>query len=315
MSEPLVIGAVEATAALCLPDLIEALRIAFPADTVTPPRHHHEIRADGQHAGTLLLMPAWREGGLLGVKIATIHPGNGAKGLPGVHASYLLAEADTGCPLALIDGSAITARRTIAASALAADYCARRDAATLVIVGAGRVASLAAEAFAVVRPIARVRIWNPTPQRADSLVADLRARGFDAVRIDDLAAAVQEADIVSCATLSAAPLIRAEWLRPGTHLDLIGSFTPEMREIEDACLAGARVFVDSLDALHETGDLLGPIASGAFDPRDLAGTLADLCAGRTEGRSSPDEITVFKSVGSALADLAAATQIYRAQSA
>ncbi|MCP3729963.1 ornithine cyclodeaminase family protein [Sphingomonas sp. MG17] len=312
MSLPRVIDGETARAALGFPELIAALRSAFAEGAVVPPRHHHEIESPGGPAATLLLMPAWQEGGLLGVKIATIHPGNGALGLPGVHASYLLAEAATGRPLALIDGDAITARRTIAASALAADHCARPDARTLLVVGAGRVASLAAEAFAAVRPIERVRIWNPTAAKAEALAVELAAQGFDAAATGDLARAAGEADIVTCATLSTTPLIRGEWLRPGAHLDLIGSFTPGMREADDACFAEARVFVDAREALDESGDLLGPIASGVFAATRLAGTLADLCTGRVAGRVTLGERTIFKAVGTALADLAAAALIYRA---
>lgn len=305
-----IIDADATRAALAFPALIAALREAFAQGATIPPRHHHEIvQPDGAH-GTLLLMPAWQAGGYLGVKIATIYPDNGARSLPGVYATYLLCEGSTGRPIALIDGNQITARRTIAASALAADYLAHTDASRLLVVGAGRVGSLAAEAFAAVRPIRHVAVWNPSAARADALVADLNKQGFGAERVDDMEAATRAADIVCCATLSTTPLIRAEWLAPGTHLDLIGGFTPDMREADNACFANARVFVDTLDAIEEAGDLVGPIAAGVLD-RSTIGTLAALCNGSIAGRRDAGERTIFKAVGTALSDIAAAALVVR----
>ncbi|CAN5290187.1 ornithine cyclodeaminase family protein [soil metagenome] len=302
------IGAEQVRAALDFPTLVAALRTAFAEGAVIPPRHHHGIGPEGA-GGTLLLMPAWREGGYLGVKIATIFPANGARGLPSLHAAYLLCDAATGRPLALIDGGELTARRTIAVSALAVDYLARPDASRLLLLGAGRIASLAADAFRAVRPIGHVSVWNSTAARADRLVADLSARGFAASRVDDPAEAARTADIISCATLSTAPLIRAEWLAPGVHLDLIGSFTPEMREAEVGCFTGARTFVDAIEGLEEAGDLIAPVAAGTLDPVSI-GTLADLCTGRADGRLAVEERTIFKAVGTALADLTAAALVH-----
>jgi ornithine cyclodeaminase len=209
--------------------------------------------------------------------------------------------------LALLDGSELTARRTAAASALASDYLARPDAHTLLLVGAGRVGSLMSDALRVVRPgIRRVAVWNRSPAGAETLAASLRQQGHAAQAVLDLEAAAREADIVSCATLSTAALVCGEWLQPGTHLDLIGSFTPAMREADGACLARGRVFVDTEEALAKSGDVLSAIAEGHFDSAQLQATLAQLCRGQRAGRVSAGEITVFKAVGTALADLAAA---------
>lgn len=305
-----VIDAAAAARALAFPELVEVLREAFAAGATVPERHHHYVPVEGRTPGVLLVMPAWREGGYLGVKLANIFPDNAALGLPSVHAGYLLFEASTGVPLAMIDGNEITARRTVAVSALAASYLARQDARSLLIVGAGRLAGLAAHAFRAVRPIDRVAVWNVRPERAVALAAKLREQGIEAVHAPSLEQAVAEADIISCATLSTDPLIRGEWLRPGTHLDLIGSFTPAMREADDGCFAGARVFVDSEGGFEESGDLIGPLASGAIPRRDSVGTLAGLCSGRAKGRGADDEITLFKAVGTALADLAAAGLVF-----
>jgi ornithine cyclodeaminase len=296
-----VIDAEQTRAALPFDALIPALRAAFAGDTVVPERHHHHIHRQEGEDGILLLMPAWTDR-LLGTKIASIYPGNGRHGLPSVHSNYLLAEAATGAPLALIDGDQITKRRTIAGSALAASFLARADAGTLLIVGAGQIGALAAEAFAVVRPIRRVMVWNRDGVKAAALMRDLTGQGFDAAVATDLAEAVAKADIISCATPSTEPLIRGAWLRPGTHLDLIGSFTPAMREADPACFARGHLYVDVREALVESGDLIGV--------EDIRGTIADLCRGDVAGRATRDEITIYKSVGTALADLAAAALVY-----
>ena len=293
--------------------LIEALRAMFVAGCEVPLRHVHRIDgADGSAGGTLLLMPAWRAGARLGIKTVTIFPANTAAGLPGLHSTYLLFDATTGAPLAQLDGNELTSRRTAAASALAASFLARPDAHRLLVVGAGRVAALLAEAMQAVRPITEVQVWNHRPASAFALAARLRDAGFDAHATDDLAHAVSSADIVSCATLSTTPLIRAEWLRAGTHLDLIGSFTPQMREADAACFAACRVYIDTGEALAKSGDLLQAVAEGTFSAGQLQGTLAELCAGTRPGRTDPAQRTLFKAVGSALEDLAAAEMVWDA---
>jgi ornithine cyclodeaminase/alanine dehydrogenase-like protein (mu-crystallin family) len=292
--------------------LIAALRDMFVAGCEVPARAVHAIALpDGSTAGHLLLMPAWQPGALLGVKLVSVFPANTASGLPSLHGVYLLLDARTGVPLAQLDGTELTSRRTAAVSALAASLLARTDASRLLIVGAGRVASLVADAMACVRPIGRVGVWNHRAAGAHALAARLRERGIDAHAAGDLAAAVAEADIVSCATLSTRALIQGSWLRPGTHLDLVGAFTPEMRESDSECLRRARVFVDHDEALAKAGDLVCAAADGAFAPALLQATLAQLCRGERPARRDAREITLFKSVGSALQDLAGAQLVWR----
>ena len=297
--------------------LIEALRAMFIKGCEVPTRHTHRIDSlDGGAGGTLLLMPAWRPGALLGLKTVTIFPGNSMLGLPALHATYLLFDARTGVPLAQLDGNEITSRRTAAASALAASFLARADARRLLIVGTGRVAALLAEAMRAVRPITEVQVWNHRAASAQALAQRLRGDGFEAHATDDLAHAAAHADIISCATLSAAPLIRGAWLRPGTHLDLIGSFTPQMREADAECFARCRVFIDTDEALAKSGDVLQAVLEGGFSTDRLQGTLADLCAGTRRGREGGEgsvraaQRTLFKSVGSGLEDLAAAELVW-----
>jgi ornithine cyclodeaminase len=307
-----VVDAGETEHALPFATLIPALREMFVGGCVVPTRHHHRIELDPEPNATLLLMPAWKPHDALGVKIVNVFPGNNKKGLPGLYSLYCLFDAEHGTPIALLDGNVITARRTAAVSALAASYLARPDASRLLVVGAGRIASLLPAAYREVRAIRRVEVWDINAGLADALIARLRKLDFDASVAPDLEAAVRAADIVTCATLTTRPLVLGEWLHPGVHLDLIGSFTPEMRETDDTAIRRASVFVDTETALAESGDLLQPLQSGAFVAGRLAGTLSDLCAGRHPGRKHPQELTLFKAVGTAMSDLAAA-MLARAQ--
>jgi len=256
------------------------------------------------------LLPAWRAGAYLGIKLVTIFPGNVTRALPAVSAAYLLMDATTGAVRALIDGGELTARRTAATSALAARFLARADARTLLIVGTGRIARELASFHVALRPtISSVLVWGRSSVHAATLVRELARQGIGASVAENLGRAVAGADIVSCATLSMAPLIHGEWVRPGTHVDLVGGYTPAMREADDALIAKARVFVDTREgALHEAGDIVAPIAAEVLHA-DTVADLEDLCRGRKPGRQAADEITVFKSVGAALEDLAAAIEV------
>lgn len=301
-----ILDAAATRAALPFERLIPALRALFASGCEVPRRHVHAVHAAGAPPVTSLVMPAWVPGRHYGIKIVNVAPGNAARGLPGLHATYLLHDAATGAPLAWLDGDQITSRRTAAASALAASWLAPPQARHLLVVGAGQVARLLPEAYRAVRPIERVTVWARVPQRAEALCAELRRLGFDAGAAASLEAAAGAADIVSCATLATEPLVHGRWLRPGGHLDLIGSFTPAMREADDDCFAGAAIYVDTEEALAKSGELLGPMSRGVFAAADVRGTLAALARGEAGGRRDADGRTVFKSVGTALEDLAAA---------
>lgn len=305
-----VIDAAAVTRATPFDRLVPALRDAFARGAEVPARQVLTLEDPaGGPAVTSLVMSAWDPGRFYAVKVINIAPGNGARGLPGLHASVLLHDAVTGVPLALMDGDAITTRRTAAASALAASWLAPAGARQMLVVGAGRVAALLPEAYRAVRPIERVTVWARRRDAAEALAARWRREGFDTTVAADLAAAVRQAPIVSCATLATAPVVQGAWLAAGSHLDLIGSFTPAMREADDACFRGADVWVDTAEALVKSGELLGPMATGAWRREDLRGTLASLARGETPGRAGDGRRTVFKSVGTALEDLAAATLV------
>jgi ornithine cyclodeaminase len=302
-----ILGPSEVHAALDFPSLVEALRQMFRGQCETPTRHHHEVAVPGGRSGTLLLMPAWQSGKHLGVKMVTVFPDNARRSIPSVMGTYLLLDGRSGEPLALMDGPALTARRTAAASALAASYLARPDCERLLMVGTGALAPHLVEAHASVRPIRNVLVWGRDPVKAERLAQRLNRRTLKVAATDDLQAAVRGAHVICCATLATEPLLRGHWLPLGVHVDLVGGFTPEMREADDEVIRRARVFVDTRDgAMKEAGDIVQPLRSGLLQDGDIAGDLFDLARGARAGRRYHDQITLFKSVGAALEDLAAA---------
>ncbi len=317
----LTISADEVDRALTFPGLVETLRTAFRDGAVQPVRHHHAVERPAGAASTLLLMPAWTDfnaagtsaGGHIGVKIVTVSPDNNAIGKPAVMGLYLLLDGTTGEPQALIDGQRLTQWRTACASALAASYLARKDASRLLVIGAGALSPFLAKAHSAVRPITSIRIWNRTPANAEKVAAALRADGLQASVAGDLDTELAEADIVSSATISTTPLVRGALLKPGAHVDLVGGFTPEMRESDDEAISRARVYVDTrAGATKEAGDIVQPLASGLLKPEAIVADLHELARGEKQGRQSDGEITLFKSVGAALEDLAAGIAVYNA---
>ncbi len=305
-----VISSKEVAGALPWPALVQRLADTFHRGCEAPPRHHHAIaRNDGE--ATMLLMPAWEPDGYIGVKMVNVFPQNADHGLPAIAGVYFLCEGRHGRPLACLDGSELTRRRTAGASALAGSHLARDDAETLLVLGTGKLAPMLIEAHSAVRPIRRVRIWGRSHEKAAALAVDYAAQGFDCAAVDDLEAAVGEADVISCATLSEEPLVHGKWLSPGTHLDLVGAFKPTMRETDAVCLQRADVFVDTYaGAMGEAGDLLQAIDEGGFSREAIRADLTELVRGEHAGRTDSGSITVFKSVGASLEDLAAAVEVW-----
>jgi len=286
--------------------LVEPLRRAFVKRPVSPERAHYDLEAAGRPR-SLLLMPSWRAGGDVGVKIATVFPDNADRGLPSVNATYLLLSGQTGQPRASIDGRALTLIRTAAVSALAADVLAPVSPGILLMVGTGALSRYFVEGHLAVRPYRSVLVWGRDPHKAAAVARDLEQRGWPVKAAADLQRAARSADVISCATLAEQPLIRGAWLKAQCHLDLVGSFRPDMREADDDCLRGAFVAVDTLTALKESGDLTEPLARGVIRENDVA-LLGDLIAA---GPPVPrPQRTVFKSVGVAHADLAVAEQLF-----
>jgi ornithine cyclodeaminase len=290
-------------------DLVEALRQGFADGAETPVRHHH----DTSKSTTLMMMPSWSSK-FTGIKTVTIKTDNAALNLPTVQASYLLIDNATGTPVAVMDGTELTRRRTAAASALASDYLSRKDSSKLLVVGAGALAPHFARAHSAVRPIKQIRIFNRSPEKSMAVAAELSAQGLAAEAVTDVEAAAREADIISCMTTSTTAIIKGAWLKPGAHVDLAGAFRPSMRETDSEVVAKARVYVDTREgALAEAGDLLQAQAEGHFTFDKVQGDLAQLCQSKVYGRQTDAEITLFKSCGTGLEDLAAAELAYLRQ--
>ncbi len=298
--------------------LIGALNDIFTKDVNAPVRHHHSIKVPNDPEATLLLMPAWLEGEYLGVKLVNVFPGNSNRDLPGLNSNYILSCGKTGQPLVQLDANELTSLRTAAASAMASQFLSREDSSELLMVGAGRMGRRLIPAHMSVRPIRTVKVWDRNEVAAQSLVKDLQAEDINAevCPLDQLEIAARQADIISCATMATSPLIKGDWLKPGTHLDLVGSFTPSMRETDNTAMQNNSVFVDvRAGALAETGDLIIPIREGAITEDSIIAEFSELCRGHHGGRSDLQDptnaVTIFKAVGDSREDLAAAVLAYQ----
>lgn len=296
---------------LDFPSLVETLQNAFKADFKVPKRAHHDMAnpAIGRET-TLLLMPAWEDGELCGVKIVTVAPEN--KDRPTIQGTYMLIDVKNGSPLLLMDASTLTAKRTAAASALASSYLSRQNTSSMLMVGTGTLAPNLIKAHAAVRPIEEVLIWGRSAEKAQALAEELSAeKKLNVKAVTDLEKAAGKVDLISVATMSMTPLIKGSWLKNGQHLDLVGAYRPDMREADDEAIKRCDLFVDTYyGATHETGEIVIPLKEGTITEEDLNGDLFELCRGEVKGRQNDDQITLFKSTGHALEDLAAAKQVY-----
>ncbi len=292
--------------------LIPALRKGFQEPYTVPLRHHHNYENKPATDSILLLMPAWKSGAYLGVKVVTVSPENGRVNLPSVQGVYLLFDAATGAPLAQMEAKTLTTIRTAAASALASQFLSRKESTSLLMIGTGNMAPALIEAHAAVRPIKEVYVWGRDFEKAKKLVNEMQLPAINIKAVATISPIIKEVDIISCATLSNDALVKGDWLEPGQHLDLVGSFTPTMRETDDIAIKRASVYVDVLEgATKESGDIVIPLQNGTIQKTDIQGDLFDLCANRVIGRQTDEEITLFKSVGHALEDLVAATLVYK----
>ncbi len=268
--------------------------------------------------GAQLLNRAARIDGLgFAIKGDSIFPGNAVRGLPTVHGAVLLYDPDCGALRAVIDSAVVTQYKTAADSLLGAECLARPDSRHLLIVGAGVVAATLARAYDANFPgLERISIWSRRPEQAKVLAATLTGLRADVHAVGDLPRAVGQADIVSTATMAQSPVVLGEWVRPGAHIDLIGAFTPEMREADDALIAASLVYVDYVDTVVDRiGEIMQPIRSGAIDRSHVRGDLYDLVAAGKPSRQSDDQITVFKNGGGAHLDLMIANYVVETVSA
>jgi ornithine cyclodeaminase len=304
-----VLAAAEVAARSPYPALVTALRAGLDDVLVVPERGVFDVTGRGD---TLLTMPAWRPGGLGGVKIATVHPRNPAANLPSVQAQFFAFDTATGTPLALLDGTTLTNRRTAAVSALAVSLLARADSRRLLIVGAGALARAAAAAHLGVRDYDEAALFARDRAKAQAAVEALARDGVAIVAAPDLAAAVARADVIVTATTATTPFLRGAWVRPGAHVCLMGAFARTMAEADAELLGAARVFADTrAGVVAKGGEVAQAIAAGVFASAAIEDDLFGLVRRAAPVPRRPEDVTVFKSVGSAAFDLVAAELILR----
>lgn len=290
-------------------ELIPKINEAFAQDYNIPMRHHHQYPnpKEGMES-TLLLMPAWDNGENLGVKIVNVSPNNSQYNLPSIQGLYIYFDLQTGTPKVLMDAKKLTVKRTAAASALASQYLSREESSTLLVIGTGALSAELIQAHCAVRPITKVLIWGRSEEKAQQVVDSVSINNASIDTVNTIEEGLEQADIISCATLSPTALVFGKDLKPGQHLDMIGAYKPDMREMDDEVLAKSDVYVDNIEgATKETGDLAIPIANGTFKVEDIKADLFELAQGKKAVSRSAETITCFKSVGHALEDLAAAT--------
>ncbi|KGJ98688.1 ornithine cyclodeaminase family protein [Thalassotalea sp. ND16A] len=307
------ISAEKVIQALDYPQLISALRQGFAGDICVPQRSHFDMEnPQASTETTLLIMPAWQAGGFAGVKLVTVAPDNSQINLPSIQGSYLLFEVKTGQLLCTMDAPAITAKRTAAASALASSFLSRKNSKHLLIVGTGTLAPELIKAHSSVRALETVTVWGRDPSKAQAVIEQVKHLDLKFNVVDNLEQATPDADIISCATLSKEPLIFGKHLVAGQHLDMVGAYRPNMREMDDECLQKAKIFVDNVPgATKETGDIAIPLQNKVISLDDIKADLFSLCKAQVQFQRNKQDITIFKSVGHALEDLAAAKLVYQ----
>lgn len=305
------ISAEQVSQALPFEQLVPALEKAFASNVTVPPRQHFDIKNEkANRETTLLVMPAWQESQVAGVKLVTVAPENATKNLPSIQGTYVLFDVATGAVKALMDAPALTAKRTAAASALASKFLSRQDSESLLVIGTGTLSSQLIAAHASVRPIKNVFVWGRSFKKAQDVCLQVQHLGLNCIAIENLHDYIAKVDIISCATLSQQALVFGDKLVPGQHLDMVGAYRPDMREMDDECLKRGLLFVDNTEsALRETGDLAIPLANGVITSNSVRADLFALCQGGYSFKRPTDAITIFKSVGHALEDLAAANLV------
>ena len=294
-------------------ELISELKQSFASNiSIVPMRHHHDFPNPKTNSySTLLLMPAWNPGKEAGVKVVTVSPENGKFDLPSIQGTYIYLDATKGSIRAVLEAKSLTAKRTAAASALASSFLSRKNASELLMIGTGALSINLIKAHASVRPIKTVFIWGRNYNKAEVIANELQEENFRVIPIKEVNDKIKEVDIISCATLSKTPLVLGKFLKQGQHIDLVGAYRKDTREADNDVITKASVYVDTFQGgLKESGDIVIPLQEGILIEEDIKADLFELCANKKSGRTDNNEITVFKSVGHALEDLAAATYFY-----
>ena len=284
--------------------LIAALRTGLPAAIATPPRVHHVV---GKPSDLLMMMPSWRNGDRIGVKLTTVFPSNTAHGLSMIHAVYTLIDGRTGVPLAVMNGTELTLRRTAALAALATDLLASRRGGRLLIMGTGALAGAMIRSHLALGAWEQIAIWGRSPDKAKAVAATLAKDGITVEVAAEAEPAARAADVICCVTASQQPILHAAWVSPGTHVNLFGAYLPTMREGDSDLIAGAELYVDNREAaMHEAGDVLIPLGEGRIAASHIQAEMRELLAAPPQGRGGT---TVFKSVGFGALDLIAAETV------
>lgn len=293
--------------------LTNVLRNAFQENSIeVPMRHHHDFpNPEVGEDSTLLLMPAWNPSKEAGVKIVTVSPENGQFGLPSIQGTYVYLDATKGTIKALLEAKSLTAKRTAAASALASSFLSRKDVTSVLMIGTGALSINLIKAHASVRPIKQVYVWGRNIEKAQAICDQLTNESFQIEAVASFETIIDQVDIISCATLSKTPLVLGKYLKPGQHIDLVGAYKKDMREADNDAILKSNVFIDTYQGgLKESGDIVIPLQEGILNENDIKADLFELCSEDKPGRTSDNEITLFKSVGHAIEDLAAATYYY-----
>ncbi|NER12792.1 ornithine cyclodeaminase family protein [Leptobacterium flavescens] len=293
--------------------LVNDLKRAFVnPDLIVPMRHHHDFpNPEENKDSTLLLMPAWNPGREAGVKIVTVSPNNGKFDLPSIQGTYIYLDAHKGGIKAILEAKALTAKRTAAASALASSFLSRKNASSLLMIGTGALSANLIKAHASVRPIKNVFVWGRNPEKSLAICDAFSGDDLTVQSVRDIEEVISEVDIISCATLSQDPLVFGKFLKQGQHIDLVGAYKKNMREADDETIRKSSIFLDTYQGgLKESGDIVIPLEKGIIDRSHIKADLFELCSEVKSGRTYDSEITLFKSVGHALEDLAAATYYY-----
>ncbi len=307
---PLLLTEADIRAVLTMPDLIDAMQaalIAFSARRVQQPLR--TVLEFGNQKSFFGVMPAFLpDEPALGTKLVTVVATNPTAGLPSHLATIVLLDPSTGALVALLDGRFITEARTAAVSAVSTRLLARPEASRLAIVGSGVQARSHLEALACVRRLREVRIWSPSAERRSRFVDEMRPHCHAPLEVVASARdAVADADLIVLATSARTPVVQAEWIADGAHICAVGACRPDQREMDGALVGRARVFVDSREgALAEAGDIVLAVAEGRFEAGHIVGELGELAGGAVEGRRNAMEVTLFKSLGMAVEDVAAA---------
>ena len=294
-------------------ELIQEIKQCFSNKSIlVPMRHHHDFpNPTVNKDSSLLLMPAWHPNKNAGVKIVTVSPENGQFNLPAIQGVYIYLDAIKGNIKAILEAKSLTAKRTAAASALASVYLSKQNASSMLMIGTGALSANLIQAHASVRPIKTVYIWGRNYEKAKAIASSLKNENFTVQAVQTIEEKIADVDIVSCATLSKTPLILGSYLKKGQHIDLVGAYKVDMREADDATIKKASVYVDTFQGgLKESGDIVIPLKNGILKEEDIKGDLFSLTSNKTKGRQNDNEITVFKSVGHAIEDLAAANYYY-----